>query len=101
MAAGLAVGLYLAHLFYAPRLELAETRVAALASALDEQNKAVAALQEADRRRAAHAKAAIAAADAGRAEAEAQASDLLGRQLPSGSDQCAEASALIRKEFGK
>lgn len=101
LVAGLALGAWGTHEFYAPRLALAESRVDALAQALDDQNKAVDGLEKAAKAREAAAKKAV--EDARRA-AEKEYEDALGiltRQPPPGVDRCTAASALVRQELAK
>ncbi len=100
-AIGLAIGAWCAHLFYAPRLDLAESRVDALAASLNDQNKAVERLEEAAKKRAAAAKKAV---EEARAEAQKEFEEALGiltQQPPPGVDRCTAASALVRQELAK
>ena len=101
MLAGLALGAWGAHEFYAPRLALAESRVDALSGALDSQNKAVERLEEAANKRAAAAKKAV---EEARAEAQKEFEEAIGiltQQPPPGVDRCTAASALVRQELAK
>lgn len=101
LAIGFLLGGYFAHLFYAPRLDLAEERVDRLADALDTQNKAVEGLQKAAKERERRAKAAVDAAETARMAAEAAAEEILNRPPPAGVDLCTAASALITQELAK
>lgn len=101
LIAGLALGAWGAHKFYAPRLELAESRVEVLAQTLDTQNQAVERLEEAAKKRAAAAKKAVEDARID-AQKEFEASmGILTQQPPSGVDRCTAASDLVRQELAK
>lgn len=98
---GFAVGAWVTHEFYAPRLALAESRVEILADTLDGQNKAVERLEEAAKNRAAAAKKAV---EDARLEAQKEFEEALGiltQQPPPGVDRCTAASALVRQELAK
>lgn len=108
LAIGAATGGWLAHLFYAPRLELAATklrqaneRIETLGKDIERQNKAVSELQAAAKERAAQAEKALQAAQAARDQAEADAQQLLSLRPPAGVEVCKAASDLIRKELGR
>lgn len=98
---GLAAGAWVTHEFYAPRLDLAESRVKALADTLDEQNKAVERLEEAAKKRAAAAKKAVEDARRDAQKEFEEAMGILTQQPPPGVDRCTAASALVRQELAK
>lgn len=100
-AAGLGLGGYLAHDWYAPRLELAEHRASVLKEALDTQNTAVEDLKAKSEANAKRAAKALAAAEQARLDAERAALDIMVLPAPEGADRCVSASALIRKELAK
>jgi hypothetical protein len=100
-AIGLAIGAWCAHLFYAPRLDLAQSRVDALSGALETQNRAVVRLEQSAKERAAAAKKAV---EEARRQAEKEFEEALGiltQQPPPGVDRCTAASALVRQELAK
>lgn len=96
-AAGIVLGGLIAHGWYSPRLELAESRVASLAGALETQNKAVDKLGKQTDDLNERLRRAQAAASQRRATQDQKANDLLSIQPPAGEDQCKSASDLIRK----
>jgi hypothetical protein len=99
---GLAGGGYVAHAFYAPRLQAEKLKVSNLGEKITEQNNAVHELQAAGERRDVEAKAAVDAAALKARTAEARAQQLLKMKPPApGVDACAAASDLIRLELGK
>jgi len=98
---GFAAGGYAAHLFYAPRLEVAELKIETLGEDIRRQNLAVDQLRKDGEARAAKAAAAIKDAENLAAQAEADAQNLLMMQPKPGENRCDAASALIRKELGR
>lgn len=101
LAIGAAGGGYAAHVFYAPRLELAEYQAEVMGESIRRQNQAVDELEKAGDARAKKAAAAIAAASAAAQQAEQDAIDILAAQPPPGENRCTAASALIRKELAR
>lgn len=101
LAVGFAGGGFVAHLFYAPRLELANVKVESLGEDIRRQNAAVDRVQKAGEERAKQAETALAAAQKERDAAELAAADILSRQPKPGENRCAAASALIRQELGR
>ncbi len=101
LSVGVALGGWLGHLFYSPRLELAQANVKSLGEKIDEQNTAITQLQDDAKEREKRAKTAIAAAEAKRREAELSAAALLAESVPDGADPCQAASDLIRRELSK
>lgn len=101
LVAGLALGGWGVHEFYAPRLELAENRVKDLGQKLQEQNDAVERLERESKDLAVRVKRAQAEAARLRAEQDKGAVEILTLPLPPGVDQCVAASDLIRRELAK
>jgi hypothetical protein len=101
LVVGLAGGGYAMHAWYAPQLEAEKSKVQSLGEKIKDQNDAIAALQDADKKRAADAAAKIKAARNAQAAAEADAQNLLMAQPLAGEDRCTAASRLIREELPK
>lgn len=101
LVVGFAAGGYLAHLFYAPRLEVAELKIETLGEDIRRQNQAVDQLRKDSDDRAAKAAAAVKDARNTAAQAEADAQNLLLAQPGAGEGRCDAASALIRNELAR
>lgn len=103
--AGLVVGLgltaWLSSSWYAPRLELANAKLATAGQALEKQNKAVKRLEADGKAMTARLKTAQANASKRSAARQTQAQAILATPLPPGVDQCDAASDLIRRELAK
>ena len=102
LLAGFAVGVWVTHEFYAPRLELAENKVKDLGQKLQEQNDAVAKLEQETKDLTERARKAQARAAKLRAELDKMADDIITLPPPPpGEDHCKAASDLIRRELSK
>lgn len=89
------------HAYYAPRLALSISQVAALGDRISEQNAGIERQVAAERERSSIAKKAIAAAQAEADRAQADVIALLQRQPTPGTDVCKAASDLITEELAK
>lgn len=108
LVVGLAAGVYLAHLFYSPRLALkdawiqqANGRIVVLGQDIKDQNEAIDKLQLAAADRAKQAAAALQKAQIARVQAEHDAAQILAAQPAPGVDRCTAASDLIRQELAR
>lgn len=103
--AGLVVGLglaaWLSSSWYAPRLDLAKSKLATAGQALEAQNEAVKQLEADGKAMAARLKTAQANAGKRSAVRQTRAQTILATPLPPGVDQCDAASDLIRRELAK
>lgn len=101
LAAGVMLGVFGSHLFYAPRLALARNQIAQLGQDIKDQNAAVEQMKADAKERAQQAQAAIDAAQAEARRHQTRAQQLLARQKPAGQDDCQAAADLITQELGK
>lgn len=98
--AGVLAGAGGAHLYYAPRLALAQERTDALGERVREQNRAVEAMAADGERRKAEAAAAKAAASKAAQAHTKRAAELEALPVPAGED-CAAIDALLTKGLGR